>query len=320
MIVAGIISMAPLIGIYNVEKSFGDKVVLKNVRIEINKGEIFGIVGASGCGKTTLLKVIMGFYRPNEGTIEYNSKNVTGNTSALSKFFGFSAQDNCYYEDLTVSENLMYYGRLYGIPKKKLKERIDRLLANFSLTDSKKVVAKKLSGGMGRRLDLACAIIHEPEVLILDEPTEGLDPVLRKNMWNIIKQINKNGTTIIVASHLLDEVEILCQRVAILRNGAAETIVSTERLKSYKFKAQKIAIETLPGNYGTIINELVKAKAPVNYAVAREGRLIVYTQNPQLFLQIQSSTLSKIGERLLSMEMKGPNLEELFEFMTRKRK
>lgn len=222
----------PYIQFVSVTKRFGkNTTVLDNLSLDIPYGEITAIIGASGSGKTTLLNILIGFIKQTSGKIFFQSREVLKDITNVSTIFGFASQGGSFYYELTVDENLMYFGRLYGLKTKDIKKRIDYLLKVLELENAKKSLGKSLSTGMGRRLDIACALIHTPKVLILDEPTEDLDPLLRKELITTLKKIRDDGTTIILTSHLLAELESLCDKIAILKNGKIVKIDSPSNLK-----------------------------------------------------------------------------------------
>jgi ABC-2 type transport system ATP-binding protein len=220
-----------------VTKTFGKNRVLDEIDLSIPEGKITGIIGASGEGKSTILKLIASFYKPTSGEILYFRRSVDKDSENIKKSFGLAIEDGSFYNDLTVYENLFHFGKLYGIDGATLKKRIKGIIHFVGLDSARDVLAKNLSLGMRKRIDLACAMVHKPSVLILDEPTADLDPLLRAHMLKIIKRINANGTTIIFTTQMLGEVDFLCDRVAILYN---EKIVDngdlSDILKKYDAK------------------------------------------------------------------------------------
>ncbi|MFT4311970.1 MAG: ABC transporter ATP-binding protein [Candidatus Woesearchaeota archaeon] len=205
-------------------KTFGKEIVLRDASLTLYRGEILGLIGKSGSGKTTLLRILMGFYKPNSGTIWYDGKDITQQTQKIRHSVGLTTQESSFYDRLNVQENLWHYGRMYHISKKELEKQVPRLLQLVDLEDHKKTLAKDLSGGMRRRLDFAISLIHDPDILILDEPTTGLDPSLRKSMWKLIWQIQSLGKTILITSHHFEELEEHCTRIAILESGYVRSV------------------------------------------------------------------------------------------------
>ncbi|MBT5021930.1 ABC transporter ATP-binding protein [Candidatus Woesearchaeota archaeon] len=224
-----------LISLQNVTKQFGKTVVLDNLSIDIIEGEIIGLIGRSGCGKSTLLKILIGFYAANSGNILYRGEDITKKLDKLKHIVGYTTQENSFYDKLTIYENMKYYSKLYGYKPedRKLKHHIHDVLESVGLLSHKNKLAEKISGGMKRRLDFAISLIHDPEILIMDEPTTGLDPLLVKVFWHIVKQFNKKGKTVIVITHLFNEIEENCDRFAIMNKGRFEFAV---RVKDFKKK------------------------------------------------------------------------------------
>jgi len=207
-----------LIEFKGVSKSFDENKVLDSLDFKIPEGKITGIIGASGEGKSTILKLIATFYKPTGGQIFYYNRDVFEDIMNVKKSFGFSIEEGSFYEDLTVRENLLYFGRLFGVKKEILSTRIEDLINFVGLSNARNVEARNLSLGMRKRLDIACALVHKPSVLVLDEPTADLDPLLRSQIMDLIKKINSQGTTIVFTTQLLKEADKLCDKIAILYN------------------------------------------------------------------------------------------------------
>lgn len=201
-----------------VTKTFGENRVLDKIDLTIPEGKIMGIIGASGEGKSTILKLITSFYEVTAGDIFFLRRNINDDIDNIKQSFGIAIEEGSFYENLTVAENLYHFGRLYGVDKSVLKKRVEGLMYFVGLAQAKDVLAKNLSLGMKKRIDLACALVHKPTVLVLDEPTADLDPLLRDHMLKLIKLINSHGTTVVFTTQMLDEVDVLCDNVAILYN------------------------------------------------------------------------------------------------------
>ncbi|MBX4212512.1 ABC transporter ATP-binding protein [Candidatus Pacearchaeota archaeon] len=202
----------------DVVKQFNKNLVLDGVNVSIPEGKITGIIGASGEGKSTVLKMIIGFYRPTRGDVMYLKRNVADDLYNINRTFGFATEDGSFYDSLTVLENLHHFGRLYKIKGTALKARAKELLGFVGLEKAENTKAQNLSVGMKKRLDLACSMMHNPKVLIMDEPTADLDPLLRAQILSLIKNINKKGTTVILTTQLLEEMDEICDQIAILCN------------------------------------------------------------------------------------------------------
>ncbi|HIH37307.1 ABC transporter ATP-binding protein [Candidatus Woesearchaeota archaeon] len=203
-----------------ITKSFGQNKVLKGVSLEASEGDIIGLVGQSGCGKSTLLKIIVGYHSPDTGSISFHGRNVLRQKLTLRKLVGYTTQENSFYDKLTIKENMVYYASLYKVPPRQQKARIEKLLTQVGLIDHQHALSEKISGGMKRRLDFAISLIHNPSILILDEPTTGLDPIRIEQFWAIVKSVVKEEKKIvIISSHILSEIQSSCTIAALMDDG-----------------------------------------------------------------------------------------------------
>lgn len=205
-----------VIDVQNVGKQFGKQHVLQDINLEVKRGEIFGLLGPSGAGKSTLVKQFAGLDMPSTG-----QNMVLGQPMPslhVMERIGYMAQSDALYNELTAKENLDFFGALYKLNKKQRNTRIPEVLALVNLEEHANKLAGRFSGGMKRRLSLAAALLHQPELLILDEPTVGIDPVLRKGIWQTFQTLKQAGKTIIVTTHVMDEAE-KCDRLGMIRNG-----------------------------------------------------------------------------------------------------
>lgn len=223
----------------NVSKSFGKSPVLKNISLTALSGEILCLLGPSGAGKTTLIRLITGGISADSGTILINNKECPD--ISVMKNIGFMPQNDAVYTDLSGYDNLLFFGGLYGLSNKRVKKRADEMLQLVNLSEDKNKLVSNYSGGMKKRLSLAVALLHNPEILILDEPTVGIDPVLRKSIWDEFDLLRKTGRTIIVSTHVMDEA-VRCQRAALLYNGE---LIENDAVKNLLAKTKSGSIEEL---------------------------------------------------------------------------
>jgi len=312
-----------LIKVESISKRFNTNQVVENISFEVRPAEIFGIIGLSGAGKTTLLNLIVGFLHPDAGDVvlelpDGRKISVYKHPELVKKMFGFSTQTPSFYEKLTVEENLAHFGELYGLPSAKIITKTNYLLKLVGLYDSKKALAQNLSGGMQKRLDIACALIHDPKMIVLDEPTADLDPILRVKLWDLIRQINKQGTTIIIASHFIDEIEFLCNRIAILRNKQITEIGTSEDLISIYSKEFELTLETKSREYGYIIKKLERKKL-VDKHKYYQDKLILYTKKPRTALNELNKLLGDKKEIVRKIVLSRPSLSEVFEAFVKKK-
>ncbi|MBI4154181.1 ABC transporter ATP-binding protein [Candidatus Woesearchaeota archaeon] len=300
----------------NLIKKFGKKVVLDRINIKIPLGSFFGIIGLSGSGKTTLLNILVGFWNPTIGKLTYGDKNVVKNRRYFNQLFGFATQAGSVYSNLTIEENLFYFGRLYNMRKSDIKKRSEILLELMDLKGAEKVLAGHLSTGMQRRLDIACALVHNPQVLIMDEPTEDLDPVLRKEILALLRKINEAGTTIIMTSHMLDEIETVCDKIAILHNGYIIESGSPGELKDKYSKNQEVHIVLESGNYDSLAKSLDADLISTKHI--GEHKAVFYTEHAAPLLREVTAFVEQNQEKIVELKVSKPTMEEVFEAITRK--
>ena len=212
-------------------KKYDGRTVVDNLNIEIKKGEIFGLLGPNGAGKSTTMNMICNIVKPDYGTVEFMGKDFRKNKKELSKRLGYIPQNLAIHGSLKAWENVELFTSLYGIKGEELKDRIDESLEYVGLSERRNDYAKNFSGGMKRRLNIACAIGHHPDLLIFDEPTDGIDPQSRNFILEKIKESNKNGATVIYTSHYMEEVEAICSRIAIMDNGRVIASGTSDELK-----------------------------------------------------------------------------------------
>ncbi len=216
------------VSIRSVSKTFGTVEVLKDIDLEIQQGEIFGLLGPSGAGKTTLVKELAGLEVPTSGEIDVFQEKMP--SLHLIEKLGYMAQSDALYMELTARENLEFFAALYSLRKRERKQRLVEVMELVQLTDHLQKQVSNYSGGMKRRLSLAIALLHKPELLILDEPTVGIDPVLRRSVWEAFHQLKEEGKTLIVTTHVMDEAE-KCDRLGLMREGRLIAVGTPKELK-----------------------------------------------------------------------------------------
>ena len=223
--------MGTILKTVDLTKKYDNKIVVDNLNIEIEEGEVFGLLGPNGAGKSTTMNMICGIVRPTLGKTMFMGEDFGKNRKRLINNLGYIPQELAIHGNLKAWENVELFTSLYGIRGAELKERIDESLKYVGLLEKRNDYAKTFSGGMKRRLNIACAIGHHPKLLIFDEPTVGIDPQSRNFILEKIKESNRNGATIIYTSHYMEEVEAICTRIAIMDNGKVIAIGTSEELK-----------------------------------------------------------------------------------------
>jgi ABC-2 type transport system ATP-binding protein len=239
-----------LLKIKNIKKWYGNAEVLKGINLDIYKGEILSLLGANGAGKTTLSSIIATLHPATEGDIEYNGSSIYNNIPDFRFKLGYCPQQPNLNTMLSLEQNLIFAGRLYCIPEDEIRVRIKHLAQQFDLQKYLHEKPGMLSGGYKQRFMIARSLIHQPEFIILDEPTVGLDPHIRRNLWDVIKELKKNGITVLLTTHYLDEAEKLSDRVCILDKGHIKLIDTPDKLMlDFKQKnLEDVFIELLKAN------------------------------------------------------------------------
>jgi ABC-2 type transport system ATP-binding protein len=217
-------------------KKFGNFTAVDHINFEVKQGEIFGFLGANGAGKTTTIRMLCGLLLPTSGEAWVHGFNINNDSEEIKKNIGYMSQKFSLYNDLTVEENITFYGGIYGLNNKSLKKRKDWILDKLNLVDQRRTITREIPLGWKQRLALGCAILHNPPVLFLDEPTSGVDPISRREFWGLINELAQQGTTIFVTTHYMDEAEY-CNRLSIMHQGKIITIDSPRSLKQEYNKA-----------------------------------------------------------------------------------
>ena len=298
----------PAIEVYNLTKKFGDFVAVNNISFAVPRGEIFGFLGPNGAGKTTTIRMLLGLLTPTAGTARVIGFDVVEESEALRKRIGYMSQKFSLYNDLTVEENLNFYGGVYGVRGQKFKERRKYILELAGLTGRERELTKNLSGGWKQRLALGVAIIHEPEVLFLDEPTAGVDPISRRAFWELIYDLAEGGTTILVTTHYMDEAEH-CQDLAFIQRGNLVAKGPPEEIKVTQMHGEVIEINCDDaGQAISILRDL-----NVFEEVALYGALIhVVTDNALEHIPLIEKTLTDNNLTVVSIDRIAPSLEDVF--------
>jgi len=301
--------MEPIIEIHNIMKSYGDFRVLDNVSLDIENGIIFGLLGPNGAGKSTLIKVLSCQSRPSSGNAYICGLDVVSDKKEVLSIIGVVPQENSFYDELTINENLMFFGSLYGISSIEIKKQSHKILSMLKLEEKSNSRASNLSGGMKTRLNIACALIHRPQVLILDEPSVGLDPVSRKALWETIRAVNNEGTTILITTHYMEEADLLCDRILIMNRGKIVIEGTQDELKR-KVGEKVVLITSYPGKYEIIKNEVSSLEKVSSCSENIKGLKITHTD--ELPLQVIFEIFKSHGEKIINVGSSSPSLEDVF--------
>lgn len=288
----------------NLWKKYGDIEALKGVSLQVRKGEIFGLLGPNGAGKSTLMSCLLGLVEPDKGTIKLLGRDVN---DGVKRKIGFCPQDILLYNRLTGRENIWFFSTLYHVSQKDFAIQLQRLIKLLDMKDFIDRRVESLSGGMKRRINLAASLIHNPELLILDEPTVGLDPEARREFWSFIRLIKKEGKTVLLSTHYMDEAEELCDRIAIIDKGEIKAVGSPQELVE-RYGGLKYLVIHVPTIYIDVaINKLAHLGVKLE-----AGQLVKRTEVPEKDLReiMKFAQSEKIPIRRI--EIKNPDLEDVF--------
>ncbi len=285
-----------MISAANLQKSFNGLKAVDDVSFDVAPGEIFGLLGPNGAGKTTTINMMVGALRPDKGRVEINGGDPAQGKVRID--IGCSPQSLAIYDRLTAEENLAFFGRLYGLSGVRLKERVAWALEFAGLTDRRKSLAATYSGGMKRRLNLAVSLVHDPPVLLLDEPTVGVDPQSRNMIFESIERLRQNGKTIVYTTHYMEEAQRLCDRVAIIDHGTILALDSVDALTEKHGGAAVVdaVLTELPANLSSLPGHI------------KGNRLRIETAYPMKIL----AELSNAGINFVEVKVERPNLEMVF--------
>jgi len=298
-----------IISIQEVHKSYGKKTVLDKLSLDINQGEIFGLLGSNGAGKSTVTKIILGLERATKGKVVF----FDGKKVDLRKKVSLVPQDTAFYKDFSVEKNMHFFASINGLKGKLINKRVDFLLNWLNLTEFRKTKASFLSGGYQRLLNIALSILHDPEIIFLDEPTVGLDPKMRKMFWEKINELKQSGKTIILTTHYMDEAETLCDRIALLKKGKLLKVGKPEQLVK-EHGGIKVMILDIEG--GVKDEDLTKIRQVLNQnnLVTKENLFFIPFEQTHSLEKILAITqwLMGNGYNIMSSTTKEPNLEDVF--------
>ena len=296
-----------MISVKDITKKFGSTTAVDNLSFHVGKGEIFGIVGPDGAGKSTLLRMMSGILQPDAGEIKINDRALKENLYKIKENLAYMPQRFGLYEDLTVEENINFFGRLFGVSAIEIKKRIPALYEFSRLEPFKDRLAGKLSGGMKQKLGLACSLIHSPDLILLDEPTNGVDPVSRREFWKILYNLLSGGVTIVVSTAYLDEAE-RCNRVSLMSEGRFIRSGTPTQIKN---SIGGLMLEIITANVWKAEETLIKKGNFKN--IIREGNgLKIFTHSENKDIKTIKHLLDKANIKILSVKKQFPTLENCF--------
>ncbi|RSD23050.1 ABC transporter ATP-binding protein [Mesobacillus subterraneus] len=305
-----------MLEVRNLTKRFKAFEAVKEVSFTIEKGESYGLLGPNGAGKTTTIQMISGLFPPTSGTIEVGGIDMVGKPKRAQGLLGIVPQEIALYQSMSARENLIFWGKMYGLNGNHLQKRVNEVLGIIGLEDCAREKVETFSGGMKRRVNIGAAILHNPDLLIMDEPTVGIDPQSRTHILETVKRLNSEGMTIIYTSHYMEEVEYLCEKIGIMDHGQfitsgtitelRETIGDRSRIVM-KF-TQKPELERVIENPALAIRK--------EDLLLKDSELTIFHKDPQVVLSELIQSVTAAGAEITSVEIVEPNLESVFLHLT----
>lgn len=300
----------------SLKKTFGDLTAVDGVSFTIAEGETFGLLGPNGAGKTTSISMVCGLLQPDGGTVTVAGEQIRTTSTRGRSSIGLVPQDLAIYPDLTGEENLRFFGRLYGLTGEELDARIAEVLDVIGLTERKDDHTKEYSGGMKRRLNIGIGLLHQPRLLILDEPTVGVDPQSRNAILESVENLSAQGMAVLYTTHYMEEAERLCDRVAIIDEGKIQAEGTRRELVSMVGEKDRVAI-TATGDL-TRAAEAVRGLEGVAEASATDRRIEILATDSSSILPRLLTTVTDLGGTITGVELEEPNLEAVFLHLTGK--
>jgi ABC-2 type transport system ATP-binding protein len=305
----------------NLSKQYGDVTAVEGISFEARKGSIFGLLGPNGAGKSTTIRCISGLLKPTSGSITVGGCDVQAEAKAARKLLGVVPQELAIYEDLPAIDNLRFWGKAYGLRGAKLETRIKEVIATIGLADRAKDLPKTYSGGMKRRLNFGCGVVHKPPVILLDEPTAGVDPQSRKRLFDMVQAERADGACILYTTHYMEEAEFLCDSLAIIDHGKLIASGTVDELRSqlgardvlqltgmFPAEPSRLAIRRLAESGMQSLEVLAQDEQSLTLTLSAGSQHL-----PEIF-----AALSAAGGKVSQTNLRSPNLETLFLLLTGK--
>ncbi|MDU1846431.1 MAG: ABC transporter ATP-binding protein [Niallia nealsonii] len=298
-------------------KNFKDNKVVDEINLFLGEGESVGLLGPNGAGKSTTISMISSLLKPTSGDVKLNGKSMIKDAAEMRRILGVVPQEIALYEELSAYENLKFFGRAYQVPKDKIEDRIQNVLEMVGLKDRQKELIKTFSGGMKRRINIAAALLHEPKILIFDEPTVGIDPQSRNHILETVRELNvKHGTTVLYTSHYMEEVEQLCNRVYIMDHGKVIASGTKSELLSILSSEDTIQVQ-LNKKSDVLLTEIKSFNHVYQVDETDEGLRIISRKGSNILSDLVHAA-EKAGIQIVNYQVEIPSLEDVFLHLTGK--
>lgn len=308
--------MPNILEVNQLVKKYGDFTAVKGISFNIVEGEIFSLLGPNGAGKTTTISMLSTLYAPTSGDAAIAGHSITKEPMAVRNVIGMVPQDLALYEDLTAKENLIFWGQMYGLSGKALAARVDEVLGQIGLTEKAKDRVKTYSGGMKRRVNIGVGLLHKPKLLFMDEPTVGIDPQSRRAILDTVKDLNKQGMTVLYTTHYMEEAEELSDRVGIIDHGELIAIGTQKELTKQVGETETLALHIGENEDPDALIASFKGIMGVLEANAINNEISVITPSAADVLASVVSKANERGIKIHSIDIREPNLEAVFLHLT----
>jgi len=303
----------PPIVVEQLTKRFGDFIAVDNVSFSVNAGEVFGWLGPNGAGKTTTIRMLLGLLKPTSGSTFVLGLNSATQTKAMHAKVGYMTQQFTLFNDLTARENIRFYGGVHGLSSSQLRQRLAEIIRMAGLEGREHALTGTLSGGWKQRLALGCAIVHRPKVVFLDEPTAGVDPISRRQFWELIYAMANEGVTVLVTTHYMDEAE-LCQRIGFISQGRLVALDSPSRLKQTQMRGQvlEIGVSNPEQALRLLKGAQQRGQIPLDEVALYGAQVHAVVPDAQAYKEVIRNLLTAENVRVQSLEWIAPTLEDVF--------
>jgi len=303
----------PAVVVEKLTKRFGDFTAVDGVTFSLERGEVYGWLGPNGAGKTTTIRMLLGLLKPTAGQARVLGYDPATQAKAMQAHVGYMSQLFTLYNDLTAAENIRFYGQAYGLSRRELRQRRAEIIEMAGLQGRERALTANLSGGWKQRLALGCAIVHNPQVVFLDEPTAGVDPVSRREFWELIYAMAKRGVTVMVTTHYMDEAE-LCQRVGFISQGRLVALDTPGRLKQTQMRGHVLEIDCSPSEAAMRVLQAARAsgRLPLDEVALYGAQIHAVVPDAEAFKGPVADLLAREGVAVKAIEWIAPTLEDVF--------
>jgi ABC-2 type transport system ATP-binding protein len=308
--------MKAILEVKNLVKKYGENTAVHGISFEIQEGEIFSLLGPNGAGKTTTISILSTLFSPTSGEATIGGHSITREPMAVRNLIGVIPQELALYDDLTARENLNFWGQMYGLSGKTLKTRVDEVLEQIGLADKAKSRIKTYSGGMKRRVNIGVGLLHKPRVLFMDEPTVGIDPQSRRAILDSVKDLNRQGMTVLYTTHYMEEAEELSDRVGIIDHGELIALGTQAELNRQVGENDTLLLHIDDSQNGVLLAQAVRNVRGVMRADATDHTVAVITPQAEEIMAPVILKANELGTKIRSVDIREPNLEAVFLHLT----